>query len=97
MHNRGSQRVIVTCLYSARGQAALSPEGEAAALALFDRSEPTAEWASPSFTMTPQIGGLIFLAILFVVAVVFKLIRFVKNCRTICCPEKPTGKTTAMM
>ena len=97
-HNRGSQRIIVTCLYSARGQAALSPEGEAAALALFDRSEPTAV-ASPAYDLTniPQVGGLIFLAVLFVVWVVLKIIRFAKNCRTICCPEKPTGKTTAMM
>ena len=73
-------------------------QAEAAALALFDRSEPTAV-ASPSYDLTniPQVGGLIFLAVLLVVAVVFKLMRFVKNCRTICCPEKPTGKTTAMM
>ena len=96
--NRESERIIVTCLHSALGQAALSPEHEAAALALFDRSEPTAV-ASPSYDLTniPQVGGLIFLAVLFVVWVVLKIIRFAKNCRTICCPEKPTGETTAMM
>ena len=101
---RAAPRILFGCVMRVGSNVALPPasrqQAEAAALAFFDRSEPTAV-ASPSYDLTniPQVGGLIFLAVLLVVAAVFKLIRFVKNCRTICCPAdaKPTGKTTAMM
>ena len=99
---RAAPRILFGCVMRVGSNVALPPasrqQAEAAALALFDRSEPTAE-ASPSLNITPNTALLAVAAVLFVVAVVFKLIRFVKNCRTICCPAdaKPTGKTTAMM